>query len=73
MVFGGNSIANTPENGHALGSKDSLKVLIHNLPHKVNIFGDLALIDHWRRLLRIFMESREVVVVFNSPQALLLM
>ena len=71
MVFGEDSITSTPENGHALCAAGSLKVLIHNLPYEVNILSDIALSDHRRRLLCIFMEGREVPVVCNDTQGII--
>ena len=71
MVFGGNSITNTSENMHANFAMDSLKVLIHNLPKKVNIIGDVALDDHWRIIFYIFMESSKIMVVLNAPQIII--
>ena len=71
MVFGEESITNISENGHTLCSADSLKVLIHNLPHEVNILSDLALGDHRQRLIRIFMEGCKVPVVFNYPHSII--
>ena len=67
MVFGENIIMNTPENRHVLGAMDSLKVLIHYIPHRVNVLGDLALSDHRWILLCIVMESCMVAVVLNYP------
>ena len=72
MVFGEYSTANAPENGHALCAADGLKVLINNLPHKVNILGDMGLGDHRRRLLRIVMEFHKVPVLFNAPQGIVI-
>ena len=71
MVFGEQSIANTPENWHSLCAADSLKVIIHDIPHKVNILGDLDLSDHWWRPLCIVMDIRKVAVVLNYPQGII--
>ena len=67
MVFGGNSITKTPENMHTHLAMYSLKVLIHNLPRKVNILGDVDLDDHWQIIFYMFIESKKNMVVLNDP------
>ena len=63
---------NTPDNWHALGAVDILEVLTHGLLHKVNILGDMYMSDHRQRIIRIFMESHEVVVVSNDTQGIII-
>ena len=71
MVFWEDSITNTPQNRHALCAADSLKVIIQDILHEVNILGDLALGDHQRRIIYIVMEYQDVPMVFKAPQGII--
>ena len=71
MVFWEDSITNTPYNRHALCAADSLKVIIQDILHEVNILGDLALGDHQRRIIYIVMEYQDVPMVFKAPQGII--